>query len=197
MQKKNVSPSLNEPTAVPEGQTMLPGTLLIDVRTPAEFETKHIPGSHNIPLDQLSSYKDEIAASARHARLLLVCQSGTRACKAAEILQTTSLTSMTVLEGGIASWEKAGKLLRQGRQKWRMERQVRGVAGTLVLLGALGGLFVWKPLSLVAVLIGGGLAYSAVSNTCGLALVLSKLPYNQGATCSVRDTLKNIATATY
>lgn len=74
---------------------------------------------------------------------------------------------------------------------------MRGVAGTLVLLGALGGLFAWKPLIWIAALIGGGLAYSAISNTCGMAMVLSKLPYNQSATCNVRDTLKSIADATH
>lgn len=196
MQKQNTSSTLSEYPARQEEAPMVPHELLIDVRTPAEFEAKHIPSSHNIPLDQLPSYKDELAISAGHARLVLVCQSGTRARKAADILQVTSLTTLTVLEGGIAAWEKEGKPLRLGSPKWSLERQVRGVAGTLVLLGALGGLF-WKPLSLVAILIGSGLAYSALSNTCGMALVLSKLPYNQGATCDVRDTLKTIATTTH
>ncbi|GHO63258.1 sulfurtransferase [Ktedonobacter sp. SOSP1-52] len=169
--------------------------IVLDVRTPAEFESKHIPGSHNIPLDQLPASTNEIAKLASNASLLLICQSGTRARKAAEVLQTVPVSSLALLDGGIVAWEKAGKPCQLGVQKWSMERQVRGVAGTLVLLGALGGLFAWKPLTWIAVLIGGGLAYSAASNTCGMALLLSKLPYNQGAVCDVRQTLKNMADA--
>ena len=125
----------------------------------------------------------------------LICQSGRRASNAAEILQTTSLSSIALLDGGIAAWEAAGKPYKRGKQKWSLERQVRGVAGTLVLLGALGGLFAWKPLTWISALIGGGLAYSAASNTCGMALLLSKLPYNQGAVCNVRETLNNMEQA--
>jgi|SRR5579875_2072378 rhodanese-related sulfurtransferase len=196
MKRKDTYPGVIENKAVHEVATIMPELVLLDVRTPAEFEARHIPGSHNIPLDQVPFYKDEIAQAAGNACLLLICQSGARARKAAEILQAASLTSMTILEGGIAAWEKAGKPLRQGRQKWSLERQVRGVAGMLVLLGALGGLFAWKPLTWISVLVGGGLASSAVSNTCGMAVVLSKLPYNRGATCNVRDTLKSIARVT-
>ncbi|GCF08671.1 rhodanese-like domain-containing protein [Dictyobacter arantiisoli] len=169
--------------------------IVIDVRTPAEFEAKHIAGSHNIPLDQLPVYTNEIAKLASNTPVLLICQSGTRARKAAEILQTAPVPSLSLLDGGMVAWEKAGKPYKQGVQKWSMERQVRGVAGTLVLLGALGGLFAWKPLTWIAALVGGGLAYSAASNTCGMALLLSKLPYNQGAVCDVRQTLKNIKDA--
>ncbi|WP_236039099.1 rhodanese-like domain-containing protein [Ktedonobacter robiniae] len=132
---------------------------------------------------------------ASNAPLLLICQSGTRARKAAEVLQTVPVSSLSLLDGGIVAWEKAGKPCQRGVQKWSMERQARGVAGTLVLLGALGGLFAWKPLVWIAALVGGGLTYSAISNTCGMALLLSKLPYNQGAVCDVRQTLKNIADA--
>lgn len=175
--------------------TVAQDAIVIDVRTPAEFEAKHIPGSHNIPLDQFSAYKNEIVELSSNAPLLLICQSGTRARKAAEVLQTVPVSSLSLLDGGIAAWEKAGKPCQWGVQKWSMERQVRGVASTLVLLGALGGLFAWKPLAWIAALVGGGLAYSAASNTCGMALLLSKLPYNQGAVCDVRQTLKKIADA--
>jgi rhodanese-related sulfurtransferase len=174
-------------------EVMTQNAIILDVRTPAEFQSKYIPGSHNIPLDQLPAYTNEIVKLAGNTPVLLICQSGTRASKAAEILHTTSLSSIALLDGGIAAWEAAGKPYKRGGQKWSLERQVRGVAGTLVLLGALGGLFAWKPLTWISALIGGGLAYSAASNACGMALLLSKLPYNQGAVCNVRETLNNMA----
>ncbi|WP_081752737.1 rhodanese-like domain-containing protein [Kallotenue papyrolyticum] len=171
-----------------------PATLMIDVRTPAEFESLHIPGSYNVPLDLLAEHCDEL----RHLHdrpVILVCRSGQRARQAEELLRAANLPQVHILEGGISAWEQAGKPMRRGRQRWSLERQVRGVAGALVLLGTLGGLLVWRPLTLVALAIGAGLTYSAVTDTCGLAMLLSKLPYNRGATCNVRDVVRQLTDA--
>jgi rhodanese-related sulfurtransferase len=167
---------------------------LIDVRTPAEFESVHIPGSYNVPLDLLAEHRDEL----RHLNnrpVLLICRSGQRARQAEELLRAANLPQVHILEGGLSAWEQAGKPVRRGRQRWSLERQVRGVAGTLVLLGTLGGLLVWQPLTLVALAIGAGLTYSAVTDSCGLALLLSKLPYNRGAACDVRDIVQRLTDA--
>ncbi len=195
MTLESACPTIVDVEQAEEVMTGMQNAIILDVRTPAEFEAKHIVGSHNIPLDQLPLCQHEIARVADNVPFLLICQSGMRARKAAEMLQNLSLPSLMILDGGIAAWEKAGNPCRLGVQKWGMERQVRGLAGTLALLGALGSLFAWKPLAWIPVLVGGGLAYSALANTCGMALLLSKLPYNQGATCDVRDTLKQIASA--
>jgi hypothetical protein len=76
-----------------------------------------------------------------------------------------------------------------------MERQVRGVAGSLVLLSIVGSRFVWKPLALIAGGVGASLAYSALTDTCGMAMLLSKLPYNRSVTCDVRDVVKQLSAA--
>lgn len=167
---------------------------LIDVRTPAEFEAVHIPGSYNVPLDLLAEHRDEL----RHLHdrpVMLICRSGQRARQAEALLRAAHLPQVHILEGGISAWEQAGKPVRRGRQRWSLERQVRGVAGALVLLGTLGGLLVWKPLTLVALAIGAGLTYSALTDSCGLALLLSKLPYNRGATCDVREVVRQLSDA--
>lgn len=190
---------MNQIVTVEKANELINGpvnTIAIDVRTPAEFESKHISGSHNIPLDQLPAYTDEIAQLAKETPVILICQGGVRARKAADHLQGAGVPSLAILDGGISAWEAAGKSCKQGVQKWGMERQVRGVAGTLVLVGTLGGIFLWQPLTWISALIGAGLAYSAASNTCGMAMVLSKLPYNQGATCDVRETLETIRSTT-
>ncbi|MDQ2828878.1 MAG: sulfurtransferase, partial [Chloroflexota bacterium] len=64
-----------------------------------------------------------------------------------------------------------------------------GAAGSLVLLGILGGLRAWKPLTYLAAVVGAGLTYSAVSDSYAMGMVLSKLPYNQGARGDVRAAL--------
>jgi hypothetical protein len=80
----------------------------------------------------------------------------------------------------------------RGRQRWSMERQVRGAAGALVLAGLLASLK-FRPAALVSMAVGGGLLFSAVSDTCAMAKVLGKLPYNQGAGCDVDAVLREMS----
>ncbi len=164
---------------------------LIDVRTPAEFETVHIPGSYNVPLDTLPEHRAELGDVLR-SPAILVCRSGARARQAEEVLRAANLPQLHVLAGGISAWERAGKAVKRGRQRWGLERQVRGVAGSLVLAGVLGSL-VWKPLTFLAAGIGAGLTFSALTDTCGMAKVLRVLPYNRAVTCDVREVVSRLA----
>ena len=166
---------------------------LIDVRTPAEFESAHIPGSYNVPLDLLPEHRSELRDSLR-TPAVLVCRSGGRARQAAQLLREANLDNVHILDGGLTTWEAAKKPLKRGRQRWGLERQVRGVAGTLVLVGTLGGMLFWKPLTLLAAFVGGGLAFSAATDSCGMAMLLNKLPYNRAVTCDVRDVVQRLAT---
>jgi rhodanese-related sulfurtransferase len=165
---------------------------IIDVRTPAEYQSIHIPGSYNVPLDQLPEHRTELA-NAIQVPVILICRSGARAEQAAKIFDTTSLEQVHILRGGISAWEQAQKPVNLGKQVWSMERQVRFVAGSLVLLSLLGSWLVWKPLALLAGFIGGGLAYSGLTDTCGMAKLLSKLPYNQARSCDIRDVVKQLS----
>lgn len=166
---------------------------VLDVRTPAEFESSHIPGSYNVPLDRLSEHADELASAAGGA-VVLVCRSGVRARQAEQTLQSVRLPRLHVLDGGLSAWEAASLPLNRGRQRWSMERQVRGVAGGIALTGALAGLFIWRPLGGVAAGIGGGLLFSSLTDSCAMARLLSKLPYNAGGpTCDVSSVVKQIA----
>lgn len=164
---------------------------VLDVRTPAEFQSAHIPGSYNVSLDQLPEHRAELRDSLR-SPVVLVCRSGSRARQAEQLLREADLPNVHVLDGGLLAWEAARRPVRRGRQRWGLERQVRGVAGTAVLLGALGGL-VWTPLLGIAVLMGAGLAFSAATDSCGMALLLSKLPYNRDASCDVREMIAALA----
>ena len=163
---------------------------LIDVRTAAEFESAHIPGSYHVPLDTLSEHRDEIT---RHLTqpVVLICQSGNRAGQAGEQLATAGMDNVRILEGGVGQWTMVGGDINAGGQKWGLERQVRLVAGSIVLLSVIASIFV-RPLAVIAAFIGAGLTFSAVTNTCGMAMVLSKLPYNKGATCDVREVIAEL-----
>ena len=154
---------------------------IVDVRTPAEFETSHIPGSSNVPLDVLDEHSREIAQLlGGDQEAVLVCRSGQRSTKAHKLLRNAGLTGGRVLEKGILDWEGQGFSVDRGAQRWDLERQVRLVAGSVVLSSVLGSIVVPR-LKWLAAGIGGGLTYAALSNTCAMATMLSKLPYNRGA----------------
>lgn len=159
---------------------------LIDVRTPGEFMSLHIPGSYNVPLDTLHEHRETLR---RHCGgpLVLVCQSGQRARRAESALREIGMESLHVLDGGVLSWQAADLPLVLGPKRWPLERQVRLVAGLLVLTGALGGLLVTPWLTLLAAFVGAGLTFAAVTGWCGMALLLAKLPYNRGrgASCDI------------
>jgi rhodanese-related sulfurtransferase len=92
------------------------GARIIDVRTPSEFESVHIPGSYNVPLDQLSEHRRELT-QALDSPALLVCGSGMRARQADNTLREAGLQSLTVLEGGITAWENSGEPVVRGAQR--------------------------------------------------------------------------------
>ncbi len=115
--------------------------VVLDVRSPAEFASEHIPGSFNVPLDQLPEHAAHLRDTLARP-VVLVCRSGVRAQQAEHALQSTGCTSLHVLDGGVGAWEASGRPLVRGQRKWSMERQVRGLAGALVLASALGGLLV-------------------------------------------------------
>ncbi|KSZ58507.1 sulfurtransferase [Rhodococcus pyridinivorans KG-16] len=158
---------------------------IIDVRTPSEFESVHIPGAYNVPLDLLREHRDEFCAHFDE-NVVLVCRSGQRAGQAEETLRGAGLFNLHILEGGMLGWESAGLPVNRGTERWDLERQVRLVAGSLVLSSVLGSIAVPK-LKWLAAGIGGGLTFAALSNTCAMGMLLSKLPYNRGASCDAQS----------
>ena len=157
---------------------------ILDVRTPGEFETVHIRGSYNIPLDKLGEHASEI-----DDEIILVCQSGNRATRAEEILEKNGVEGLRVLRGGMASWIGAGQPVERGANRISLERQVRIAAGTLVAIGAVLALVVNPLWALLPLFVGSGLVFAGVTDTCGMAMVLAKLPYNRATTCSVDSAL--------
>ncbi len=166
---------------------------VIDVRTPAEFETAHIAESYNVPLDVLDKHSPEIAERLGHDHdVVLVCRSGQRSAKAQALSRSAGLTGGRVLENGITDWEGRGFAVDRGAQRWDLERQVRLVAGSVVLSSIFGSVLVPR-LKWVAACIGGGLTFAALSNTCAMGTALSKLPYNRGATSDAKTVLSRLA----
>ena len=155
------------------------GTQVMDVRETVEYRFEHIHGTTHVPLSELS--EDKVSRLKKDKPLYIVCKSGFRSQKAAEQLIHYGFSQVYVLEGGLDAWRQAGKSLNRGTEIhiWSMDRQIRLAAGTLVLLGI--ALSYWlHPLWIgISVLVGGGLIFSAVTNTCGMGMILAKMPWNR------------------
>lgn len=155
---------------------------IVDVRSPGEYASGHLPGSVNIPLDRITRSLPELRRAAEEKELLMVCASGARSQTAAKTLAGHGISAVS-LTGGTRSWSADGHGLDHPatgpRAVWAMERQVRLTAGALVLLGLLLGLLVHPAFQLLSAAIGGGLVFSALTDTCGMAVVLGRLPFNR------------------
>ncbi|MGI5380278.1 rhodanese-like domain-containing protein [Streptomyces sp. CA-251387] len=176
-----------------EARTRLPRLTVIDVRTPGEYAAGHLPDALNIPLDRLDSALPVLRQLP--GELLVVCASGARSERACRSLAEHGIRAMT-LTGGTQGWAGRGHELRRPapgkRAVWAMERQVRFAAGAIVLVGLALGLLhpAWQLLSAG---IAGGLVFSALTDTCGMAALLSKLPYNRSHPADLEATLAALA----
>jgi rhodanese-related sulfurtransferase len=166
-------------------QTILPaslpaagsGALIVDVRTAAEFAALHLPGSVLIPLDALEPGKVRELMVGKSA-CLLMCQSGGRASRAAEKLRAAGLDNVLVVEGGIQACAAAGLPVSRGRGVISLERQVRIVAGLLVLTGATLAWFVHPAWVGLSAFVGAGLTFAGITDFCGMGLLLARMPWN-------------------
>ncbi len=164
---------------------------LLDVRTPAEYTTAHIPGSANVPLDLLREYRHELG-SHLDDDVVLVCRSGARATQASALLTEAGVANPRVLDGGVSAWESAGAPLNRGATTWELERQVRLVAGGLVLTGVLASTVLpWA--KWLAAGIGGGLTFAAVTDSCAMGAALSRLPYNRRNAPALPDVVAELS----
>jgi rhodanese-related sulfurtransferase len=183
MQTLDLTPVLR-PAEVADLVRDHPEVRVLDVRTPGEYETVHITGAYNVPLDTLAEHAREIGARVADP-IILVCQSGQRARKAEDALRSAGMANLHLLDGGVNGWIAAGLPVMRGGKKLSLERQVRVAAGTLATIGGLLGAFVNPALALLSVLVGGGLVFAGLTDTCGMAMLLARLPYNRPATCDV------------
>ena len=181
-----------EASAVRSLMATNPDVLLVDVRTPGEYEAAHIAGSINLPLDQVDAHLRRIVSDAG-GRLVLVCQSGARATQAQQKLTAAGLTDVAVLTGGVNAWTAAGgPVQRTGRARWGLERQVRLVAGGIVLTAIVAS--IWVPaLRYVAGFVGAGLVFAALTDSCLMGMLLAKLPYNRGPAVDVDAAIARLA----
>lgn len=153
---------------------------LIDVREPFEFQSVHVTKARNIPLAQVNPY-DIISQRAIGATkpLYLICHKGSRARQACEKFIAAGFTAVINVEGGTEACEAQGLPVTRGRKIMSLERQVRIAAGSLVLIGVSVGVF-YHPYALgLAAFVGAGLVFAGITDTCGMAMLLARMPWNR------------------
>lgn len=157
---------------------------LLDVRTPAEFSEVHVSFARNVPLDQLE--KTSIASSRNDATqpLYVICKSGGRAKQACEKLMRAGHLNVVSIEGGTQAWDAAGLPVVRGKAVMSLERQVRIAAGLLVFVGTFLGYFVHPYWLGIPAFVGAGLAFAGITDTCGIGMLLAKMPWNQVGACT-------------
>jgi rhodanese-related sulfurtransferase len=164
---------------------------LIDVRTPAEYGEVHVDFARNVPLDRLDPKQVVADHAKRTGPIYFVCRSGGRSKTACEKMIAAGVTDVVSVEGGTSACDAAGLPVVRGKKAMSLERQVRIAAGALVAIGAALAAFgpdpLWKSIGAgLAGFVGCGLVFAGVTDTCGMAMLISRMPWNQApaATCS-------------
>ncbi|WP_035606497.1 rhodanese-like domain-containing protein [Haloferula sp. BvORR071] len=157
--------------------------VVIDVRTPLEFDEVHVPQARNLPLGGFTPKqlidKGELPGT---EPIYILCQSGARAQKAADQFAAAGYENAIVVSGGTQAWVAANLPVTRGESKViSLERQVCIAAGSLVLTGVLLGWFVHRGFFGLSAFVGTGLIFAGISGWCGMGLLIAKAPWNQRA----------------
>ena len=152
---------------------------LIDVRTPVEFREVHVEIARNVPLDRLDpAALMQARNGTANEPLYILCRSGSRGQQACEKFLKAGFANVVNIEGGTLACIEAGLPVVRGKKAISLERQVRIAAGLLVLLGA-GLSFIHLAFIGLSAFVGAGLVFAGITDTCGMGMILARMPWNQ------------------
>ncbi|MEN9021009.1 MAG: rhodanese-like domain-containing protein [Verrucomicrobiales bacterium] len=170
------TPFQTSPTELIDALSRVVKPDLIDVRDIDECRFEAISGSRLLPLSLLEK---EAPLLDKDREMILVCQSGRRSEEGQEKLALLGFNKVGYLGGGINAWKSEGHLVEKARMVWPLERQVRFTAGLLVVIGAMLSFFANAHFIWFSAFIGAGLMFAAFTNTCGMGVLLAKMPWNR------------------
>ncbi|MFS2325700.1 MULTISPECIES: rhodanese-like domain-containing protein [Brucella] len=154
--------------------------VLIDVREPDEFRAEHIAAAASIPLGSLKDNFSALNLSPQR-KVIFQCLSGRRG-EAACLSLAPIATDLTILnlEGGIAEWKKAGLPVVSNSRAAAIPlfRQVQIAVGAIVAISVAIGFSGWTLGFGIAGFIGCMLVFAGITGWCGMAMLLSRMPWN-------------------
>lgn len=151
---------------------------VIDVRTPAEYQSVHVTIARNTPLDRLDPAAIQAARNGTaHEPLYVVCRSGARGRQACERFIAAGFNNVINVEGGTTACEFAGIDVVKGKWAMPINCQVQVIVGTLVIAGSalsyLNPMWAWLP-----GVMGAGLLFSGLTDSCVMGMFLARMPWN-------------------
>jgi len=153
----------------------------LDVRTPAEFAAVHVPTAQSLPLDALDAAVFQRQRGAGRGPVFVLCQSGARAARAISRLEQGGVKDCVLVEGGTQAWIDAGlPVVRGPGRVISLLRQMQITVGVLSATGALLALVSHPLFAVIPLLTGCGLVFAGISGTCGMVLLLARMPWNRG-----------------
>lgn len=161
---------------------------LIDVRMPVEYRVGHAEGAVQLPLHELNpaTYKRHLRKHRifRNEPVFLICKSGSRARKAAQLLTQFGQQKIGIVAGGTEAWRESGLPLVRCGNAMSLKRQVQIAIGVLLITKVVFGFTVHELFFAAPALIGVGLIVAGITKWCGLARLLGMMPWNRTRTFS-------------
>jgi rhodanese-related sulfurtransferase len=153
---------------------------LIDVRTPVEFREIHVEIARNEPLNRLDPRAIQAARNGSAGEpLYVVCRSGARGQQACEKFLAAGIANVVNIEGGTTACAAAGVPVVRGKRAIPLNCQVQILTGALVTVGSVLAMSLHPAWIALPVLMGVGLMFSGVTNTCAMGSMLARMPWNQ------------------
>jgi len=156
-------------------------TILLDVRTPVEYQQVHAQNAILEPLDQLNP--DAVTAKyelSKQASIYVICKSGARAKTAGQKFIDAGYQQVFSIDGGTDAWVAANlPVIRAQSKVLPLQQQVFITVGFLVITGVAIGHFVHPAGLLLSAFVGCGLIFAGLTGTCALAMILAKMPWNK------------------
>lgn len=150
--------------------------VLVDVRENFEHAAEHIEGAEHVPLATLEP--ETLKHRHQATRVVFQCRTGGRSAKAAGRFDGDPSYH---LAGGIEAWKDSGRLTVKapGGPPIDVMRQVQITAGSLILIGVVLSVLVSTWFVALSAFVGAGLIFAGASGWCGMAKLLSAMPWNR------------------
>ncbi len=153
--------------------------VLIDVREPDEFSAEHISYAASVPLSSVEQTVKSMVFPG-DVKIIMQCLKGRRGEQACCVMGNCDARTYYNIQGGIDAWKEAGlPVVGKSAPKFPIMRQVQLIVGSLILLLILTGLAGLTAAFILAGIFAGALAFAGLTGWCGLAMLLSRMPWNK------------------
>lgn len=151
--------------------------IILDVRSPGEYQSERIEGTSNIPLNEIERHVHNLS---NYKHIYVHCASGARSQQACQKLDTLGLDNIVNVEGGLSAWKNAGfPVYRSTKAPLPLNQQVQVAAGSLILTGVALGVAVNPAFIGLSAFVGAGLTFAGLTGNCAMGVLLAQMPWNR------------------